>query len=159
MPRYVLDTNVYIRATLDEEWAQALEAFTLTSAPWLWLHSVVALELLAGAANPALERRTRESFILPFERRKRVITPSHGAYTRAGAALAQLVRERRVTPGPGVTKSLVNDCLIAASARDQGFTLVTGNEKDFRLVRRILPLEFVRPWPEPTERPARDRRR
>ena len=159
MPRYVLDTNVYIRATRDEEWAQALEAFILTSTPWLWLHSVVALELLAGATSPALERRTRESFILPFERRDRVITPSHGAHTRAGAALARLVRERKVTPGPGVTKSLVNDCLIAASARDNGFVLVTENEKDFRLVRPILPLEFVRPWPEAVEHAARDRRR
>jgi hypothetical protein len=54
---------------------------------------------------------------------------------------------RKVSPGKGITKSLVNDCIIAASARDYGFVLVTDNQKDFALVQNSLPLAFVPPWP------------
>ena len=150
MPRYVLDTNVYIRATRDDVWSKALERFMRSHTHELYLHSVVALEVLAGATSPDLERRTHERFILPFERRARVFTPSHGAWTSAAAALARLVRERKVSPGSGITKSLVNDCLIAASARDHGFVLVTENVKDFELLRDMLPIDFVPPWPDTT---------
>ena len=149
MPKYVIDTNLYVRATRDDEWNQALESFVLASASEIYLHSVVALELLAGATDPGLARRTEERFIRPMERRGRVFTPSHGAWKRAAEALAQLVRDQNVSPGKGITKSLVNDCIIAASARDHGFVLVTDNEKDFALVRGSLPLEFVPPWPHP----------
>jgi predicted nucleic acid-binding protein len=149
VPRYVIDTNLYIRATREDGWSQALEAFVLTFTPDLYLHSVVALELLAGATDLDLERRTEERFIRPFERRGRVFTPSHGAWKRAAGALTQLVRDHKVSPDRGITKSLVNDCIIAASARDHGFVLVTDNRKDFELVADILPLEFVPPWPDP----------
>jgi predicted nucleic acid-binding protein len=149
MPRYVVDTNIYVRATRDEEWSNGLERFFSTFASELYLHSIVALEILAGATNPDLERRTQDRFIRPFERRGRVITPSHGACKRAGAALAQLVHERKASPGRGIKESLVNDCLIAASALDHGFILVTDNARDYGLVRDILPLVFVEPWPDP----------
>ena len=149
MPKYVVDTNLYARATRDDAWSQALETFFLTFTPEVYLHSVVALEILAGATSPNLQQRTEERFIRPFERRDRVLTPSHGAWKRAASALARLVRERKVSSERGVTKSLVNDCLIAASARDHGFVLVTDNTRDFAMVRRILPIEFVAPWPAP----------
>lgn len=149
MLKFVVDTNLYVRATRDDEWSQQLETFFLAFTPEIYLHSVIAFEILAGATQRDLEQQTQERFIAPFERRDRVFTPSHGAWKRAAAALAQLVRERKVSAGRGLTKSLVNDCLIAASARDHGFVLVTDNTKDFELVRTILPIEFVRPWPAP----------
>jgi predicted nucleic acid-binding protein len=147
VPRYVLDTNLYVRATRDADWNEALERFVLACTPEIYLHSVVALELLAGATGAALARKTEERFIRPFERRGRVFTPSHAAWKRAAGALARLVGERKVSPGTGITKSLVNDCIIAASAQDHGFVLVTDNQKDFALIQRALPLEFVPPWP------------
>lgn len=147
MRRYVLDTNVYIRATRDAAWSRALEAFTAAAAPGLYLHSVVALELLAGAVAPGLERRTRRALLAPYERRGRVLTPSHGAWTRAGAAVARLVRDRRRSAGAGISRSFLNDCLIAASARDHGFVLVTGNLADFRALSDLLPVACEAPWP------------
>jgi predicted nucleic acid-binding protein len=149
MPRYVVDANLYIRATRDDEWSQALETFFLAFTPEIYLHSVVALEILAGATSPDLEKRTEERFIRPLERRERVFTPSHGAWKRAAAALARLVRERKVSP-EGIKKSLVNDCLIAASARENGFVLVTDNLKDFELIGSVLKVELVPPWPDPS---------
>jgi predicted nucleic acid-binding protein len=148
LPRYVIDTNLYIRSTRDAESNRGLERFVVTFAPQIYLHSVVALEILAGATTPDLERRTQELFIRPLERRDRVFTPSHAAWKRAAAAIAKLVRERKVSPGMGIRRSLVNDCLIAAAARDFGYVLITDNAKDFDLISRILPMEFVPPWPD-----------
>jgi predicted nucleic acid-binding protein len=146
VPKYVLDTNLYVRATRDDGWNRALEGFLLAFTPEIHLHSVVAMEVLASATSPELEERTQERFIRPLERRDRVITPSHGAWKRAAVALARLLRERKVSPN-GIRRSLINDLLIAASARDHGFVLVTDNGRDFELVEDILPVEFVPPWP------------
>ena len=145
---YVVDTNLYIRATRNDDWSRELESFFIAFTPWVALHSVVALEVLAGAHDRDLERRTQARFIEPFERRGRVITPGHGAYVRAAGAIARLVRDKRIRPD-GMKRSFVNDCLIAASARERGFTLVTDNLADFRLIGRVLPVRVVPPWPDP----------
>ncbi len=149
MPRYVVDTNVYIHATRDEQWASELTLFLLAFRPSVYLHSVVAMELLVGAIKLEHAKRVQEAFIQPFERRKRVFTPTHATWKRAAGALVQLVREHRISPDAGIRRSLVNDCLIAASARDHGFTLVTENSRDFALLNEYLPLQFVAPWPTP----------
>ncbi|MGH7467575.1 MAG: type II toxin-antitoxin system VapC family toxin [Longimicrobiales bacterium] len=67
MPKYVLDTNLYIRATRDDDWNRQLAAFVTTFTPEIHLHSVVAFELLAGALTSALRRRTQRHFIEPFD--------------------------------------------------------------------------------------------
>ncbi len=146
MPKYVVDTNLYIQATRNDIARQALETFFVAFTPEVYLHSVVALELLAGAIAPELEQRTAERFVRPFERRERVITPTHGAWKLAAAAVMQLIRARRVSPN-GIKTSFVHDCLIAASAREHGFVLVTDNVRDFELIHSVLPADFVPPWP------------
>ena len=47
------------------------------------------------------------------------------------------------------SRSFLNDYLIAASAHDQGFVLVTRNLTDFALIGRVeRGLRYVPPWPE-----------
>ena len=94
MTRYVIDTNLYIRATRDNASRVELERFVLAFAPELYLHAVVGLELLTGATSPDLESRTRANILTPFETRGRVITPTYTAWTRAGAALATAARKK-----------------------------------------------------------------
>jgi len=147
MPKYILDTGLYIRATREDPWNQALEEFAWNFAPFIYLHSTVAHELLAGALSTVLERRTQEQFISPFETTRRVITPTHRTWRQAGLVVAQLVRTRQLSPN-GVTRSFPNDCLIAASAREQGMTVITENERDFRLISTVLPVRFCPPWPQ-----------
>jgi len=61
--------------------------------------------------------------------------------------MARLVEGGYVSPG-GFSRSFLNDCLIAASAREQGFFLVTRNVKDFELIERVEPgLAYAPPWP------------
>jgi predicted nucleic acid-binding protein len=144
--KYVLDSNIYISATRDDAWNDELEAFMWSSTPFVYLHSVVAGELLTGAVSPDLERRTYSEFIAPLEETDRVITPAHGAWKRAGSIIATLIRTKRLR-ADGVPKSFFNDCLIAASARDHGCTVITRNIKDFELIRTVEPVNFVEPWP------------
>jgi predicted nucleic acid-binding protein len=150
VPKYVIDTNLYIRATRGEESNQALDAFMAAFAPEVFMHSIVALELLSGAMDPSLERRTLAHFIQPLERRGRVFTPSHNVYKRAGAAIAQLLREKKMSPN-GIRRSFLNDCLLAASAREHGFVLITDNPKDFALLDGIRPMKITPAWPNPAD--------
>lgn len=147
MRPYVLDTNIYIRSVRSEAGAHALEAFSSAFAPALYLHAVVAMELLAGATSASLRRKTESSFIRPFERRRRVFAPGLAAWKRAGEIVAELIGARKLSPS-GVSRSFVNDCLLAASAREHGFVLVTENTRDFQLIATVSPFEFVAPWPE-----------
>lgn len=147
MPKYVLDTHLYIEATRSGGGNRALAAFYTRHTPSVWLHSVVASELLAGAIDRRLERRTRSSFLEPLERVGRVLTPSHGSWKRAGGILAELVRRREVSLG-GFGRSFFNDCVMAASAREDGFVLITANARDFARIAAVEPLEWEEPWPE-----------
>ncbi len=145
--KYVLDTNLYIEASRSDEAADALNAFQQRSLPQIHLHSVVAQELLAGAVQPDVERRLLARLVKPFEAVGRVITPTHGTWKRAGQIVARLRRERRLSAG-GLARSFTNDCLLAASARQHGFVLVTRNVGDFELIRSVETLEVAAPWPE-----------
>lgn len=146
MPKYVLDTHLYIEATRSPERNRELVAFYTRHTPRAYLHSVVAAELLAGAVRPELEQRTRASLLAPLEGVGRVLVPSHESWKRAGAILAALVRQGHVPPG-AFGRSFFNDCVIAASAREHGFVLVTGNRADFQRIALVEPLEVVEPWP------------
>lgn len=147
MTVYVLDTNLYIEATRSPERNRDLVAFFTRHTPRVYLHSVVAGELMAGAVAEGLERRTRGAFLEPLEAVGRVFTPSHAAWKRAGAIVAELVRTGALSPG-GFRRSFFGDCLIAASAREHGFVLVTTNTADFARIATVEPVAFTGPWPD-----------
>ncbi len=50
MRKYVVDTNLYLEATGDDNVADELKRFHAGFLPYIHLHSVVAHELLAGDA-------------------------------------------------------------------------------------------------------------
>src|SRR6185369_33320 len=96
-------------------------------APFLHLSAVVAQELRAGVA-PHAGSRFEAAMFGPFERRERVITPSYAAWIDTGRVLAELVAPSQWR---SVTRSFVNDVLLAMSCREAGAILVTGNTRDF----------------------------
>lgn len=147
MTKYVLDTNLYINATRNQDGNTELEEFFWDATPSVYLHSVVAAELLAGAIDPAQERRIQRAYLTDLEAAGRVVTPSHRAWKRAGAIITQLVRARKLSPN-GIPRSFLNDCVIAASAREHGFTLITANTRDFDLIRSVESVSVVPSWPE-----------
>jgi predicted nucleic acid-binding protein len=146
--RFVIDTNLYIEAITNDAGNAALAAFQRRFAPFLFQHSTVAQEILAGAGDEADYREYHADWVAPFEDLGRVITPGHSSWLRAALIIARLVDAGLLSPG-GFTRGFLDDCLIAASAREHGFTLVTRNTKDFALIRRVEPqLQYAPPWPE-----------
>jgi predicted nucleic acid-binding protein len=144
--QYVLDSNLYIEADRDESAAEEMDRFLMRFLPSVHLHGVVAQELLAGAIDERREKLVHDSLIEPFERRGRVVAPSFGAWKRAGGIISRLVQQKRLSPG-GFNRSFMNDCVLAASCRESGLTLVTRNVKDFNLIRKVESVEVVGPWP------------
>jgi len=145
--RYVLDTNLYIEAGRDRDWAEELARFVSAHLPLIHLHAVVAQELLAGALDAGKARLVERGLVRPFEKRGRVLTPSFGTWKRAGSIMARLVHTKKMSPG-GFGRSFVNDCLLGASCREEGLTLITRNTRDFELIRGVEEFELAAPWPE-----------
>ena len=146
MKKYVLDTNLYIAAGRDRAAAAALEAFYVAHLPATYLHAIVAQELLAGTLKPGQRREVRDGYLRPFERRRRVVVPSYEAWARSGELVALLIQRRVLSVG-GVSRSFLNDALLAASCRMEGVTLVTANVADFERLRLVETFDFVPPWP------------
>jgi predicted nucleic acid-binding protein len=144
--KYVLDTNLYVKAFRSQEGARELERYFTDFAPNTYLSSVVLHELLVGASTPSKVRQIREDLLGPLTRAGRVITPSHSAWDKAGSSIAAMARQES-RELRSVPKSLVNDFLLAASCRESGATLVTDNPADFKLIRKYLRHEHVEPWP------------
>jgi len=147
VPAFVVDTNLYITAIRSAAANQELARFQRRFAPFLFQHSAVAGEILSGARDEAGYQDFHEDWIQPFESLGRIITPTHAAWSRAALILVRLVQSGARSPG-GFTRGFLNDCLIAASARETGFTLVTADDADFSLIRTVEPrFQFTAPWP------------
>ncbi len=145
--KYALDTNLLVRAFRSDEDYEQARRFHATFSPFLYLSAVVVQELRAGA-RPSELRALSTSVFAPFERRGRVFTPSYEAWKRAGATLAELVEQEGLELR-SVSRSFVNDVVLAASCREAGIVLVTANLRDFTRIARVAPFDFVAPWPRP----------
>jgi predicted nucleic acid-binding protein len=143
--KFVLDTNCYVDASRSEADAARFADFCTRTAPWLYLSTVVAAELRAGAGS-AEDRRTLERRVLsPYIRRGRLVNPSPVAWE---ATLSTLV-ERHGLVLRDVPRSFIFDILIAWSCREIGAVLVSRNTKDMSRIARIFAFDFVAPYPAP----------
>jgi predicted nucleic acid-binding protein len=131
--RVVLDTNLYI------DWLNTGARESLMVGPGFvrYLSAVVVLELRVGArtrsARQAVDKLTRA-----YQAGGRLVAPSSGAFDRAGSLLRQLKLAGREIR----SASLVNDVLIAATARLIGATVVTANTSDFEAIRAVETFEI-----------------
>lgn len=146
MKKYVLDTNLYIRAFRSREGADALQQYLLTFTPNTYLSSIVLHEVLVGANTPAKAREIEDRIAEPLRRVGRVITPSHDAWRLAGTAISQFAKKEK-RELRSIPKSLVNDFLLAASCRENGATLLTENSTDFERISKYVAMQFEPPWP------------
>ena len=149
MRKYVLDANCYIDASRDAEALTQLTRFSSWSAPGLFLSSVVASELRAGAPSSKDRRKLEEDILGPFVRRGRVVTPSVAAWDALGLTLATL-REKEGLQLAQVPRSFAFDILLAYSCRQIGAVLVTGNALDMERIRRAFAFEHMAPYPDRT---------
>lgn len=147
MAKFVVDTNIFIHAIRDDTARRELSAWQRRMAPYIYQHAVVVSEILVGARSRDVLDRWHERWVAPAERLSRVIAPSYSTWTRATRIIVRLVESGRLGVGR-LKPGFFNDCLLAASARDHGYTIVTNNLGDFALIARIEPkVEVVPPFP------------
>lgn len=129
MRRLVIDTNIYI------DWLNAGRHEDILFQPDTIKHlsAVVLMELRAGAFTSS-DRRLVQRVEAAFEKAERILTPSRRVFAEAGDALRRI--QERGTRIEG-SHSIVNDVLIALSARSIGATVVTQNERDFRTIQAV----------------------
>ena len=140
MAKHLIDTDLYIDLIQSGITLPLIREIYDKDTPGIYFSSVVAQELLAGARSPAARRRV-EILYRPFERVGRVVTPSHSQWKDAGGILAKVLDDR-----PNLkTKlpALVNDCLLALSARSLGASLYTRNRDDFILLQSVRSFSLV----------------
>ena len=77
-----------------------------------------------------------------FDKAGRILVPSRVVFSEAGDALRRLQAARgfRIE----THHSIVNDVLIALSARSIGATVVTQNERDYRAIQSVRPFQSAR---------------
>jgi predicted nucleic acid-binding protein len=141
---FVFDTNVAIQAARNRDERERFNSFLRARRGQVWLHATVWLELQVGARHDN-ERAALDSFVEAFLDTERVLVPSHDAWRNAGRVLARLAEDH----GVDVRRSSIHhDAIIAASARERSFTIVTNNLADFQLIAPYLSkLAFVGPYP------------
>lgn len=131
--RILLDTNVYLFALRSAAGATFFERQFQPLVFRTYLSSVVVEELYAGALDRGAVRLV-ELHVGALERVGRVVTPTFEDWKEAGKLVAQITRRE---PGRKPTvQRMLNDILLALSARRLGADLFTFDRDDFELIRR-----------------------
>jgi predicted nucleic acid-binding protein len=126
--RVLLDTNLYI------DWLNkgARESILLGPGFVRYLSAVVVLELRVGAGSRSA-RHAVDQLVRAYQAGGRLVAPPPEAFDRAGSLLRKLKLAGREVRAA----SLVNDVLIASTARFLGATVVTANKTDFEAIRAL----------------------
>jgi predicted nucleic acid-binding protein len=144
--KFILDSNCFIAASrgLDKG---AFERFVQAAAPGLYLSTVVAAELRAGASGRREVRLLENAVLRPYYKRGRVANPSTSAWEALGKTLARLAKEEGV-PLRSIPKSFVFDILIAYSCRELGAILISSNQRDMQRIQQVFSFQLIPPYPD-----------
>lgn len=132
MNRLLFDTNVLV------DWINRgdHEEVVLRPGSIRVLSSVVEMELRAGLRTRR-DRLAVDGLTRAYAKAARIVCPTPRVFAEAGGLLSKLARQgmeaRRA--------SLVNDVLIALSARSVGATVVT-RDADFQAIRAVAPFRL-----------------
>jgi len=130
--KVVLDTNLYIGWLNDGLHGRLMLGLGLVR----YLSAIVQMELRIGAtvlrARRAVDRLARS-----YRASGRVVAPDADVFDQAGGTLQRLRGAGREIR----RASLVNDVLIAHSARSLGATVVTA-DRDFEAIRSMLDFKL-----------------
>jgi predicted nucleic acid-binding protein len=130
---------VYINAIRSQAYYEAILPRFAHSLSTTYFCAVVAQELKAGCRTSHAHERV-ESFVAPFRRVGRLVTPTFADWEETGVLLARLLQERSDLKDK--LPSLVNDILIALCGRRIGAVVYTANEDDFALIRLYKRFRF-----------------
>jgi predicted nucleic acid-binding protein len=149
--KFILDTNCFVDASRVDAEAAELADFCAWAAPGLYLSSVVAAELRAGAGSLKNRRALERHVLSPYIRRGRLVNPQPAAWEALGTTLARLAEDDGLVLRD-VRRSFVLDILIARSCREIGAVLVSRNVGDLSRIAKVFAFDFVAPYPLPSHR-------
>jgi len=137
--KLLLDTNVWIAFFRNpSRWDQFENRM---QHPLLLMSSIVALELRAGCVT-SREKKDLASFLTPFEKAGRLITPDYASFLEAGRVLAEFKRDGI---GAAHCRQILNDVLIAVTAVRAGAVVVTANGSDFLRIEKHTAVRWMQP--------------
>lgn len=146
MTRWVLDTNVYIRASRLSDARVAFDAFIADHLANLDFAATVWMELHIGARTPD-EHREVDELVAIVGGPSAVLVPSAEAFRQAGRVLASLAAKEGLEPGK-LRPSFHHDVVLACTVREHRRTLISHNAPDFsRIQRHLRGFRFVAPFP------------
>jgi predicted nucleic acid-binding protein len=141
MAGVIFDTSVYVTALRLGDlapFAARRRARNGASAP-VWLSAVVLEELYAGANDRAAQKLCAQ-LERDFDKNNRLLTPNRADWVTGGQTLARIGAKHGYEQ-IGRAR-LTNDALIAMSAARHGFTILTKNAADFRLIAEFRPFQW-----------------
>ena len=138
--KYIIDSDLYIELIRTGQYHDIIAEIYSRGTPNIYFSSVVAHELLSGVINET-GRKSVEAVLMPFEKIGRIVTPGYTVWKEAGYILSKLRSEK-----PHLKSKLpqmINDALIAMSARSIGATVVTLNSSDFEAIKAVRNFLYV----------------
>ena len=131
--KVICDTSIYI-PFINRGIAHPA-VFNETSAPLLYMSSVVISELYAGA-HDSRSIKILDKLYHTFQGVGRLIAPSDDDWRQTGGIIAK--SGKKYGYDATYLSRLQNDILIAGSARRIGAFVLTNNEKDFVRIREFM---------------------
>jgi predicted nucleic acid-binding protein len=133
-PKAILDTSFLVEHFRKETVQEVF--LNLTRYYHIAFSAVVIMELLAGAYDPK-ERKLLDQIARNFT----VISVTERQWYMCGEIMMKLRKNSKIDWER--VKGLLADILIAVSVRDSGATLITKNEKDFKLIKEVFDFKYL----------------
>jgi len=138
--KYLIDSDLYIALLRSGRYHDIIADIYARETPNIFFSSVVAQELFSGVVNE-IGRKNVESIVTPFEKTGRIVTPGYAVWKETGHVLSRLRAEK-----PQLRSKLshmINDTLIALSAKSIGASVVTLNSSDFKAIKSVVNYSYI----------------
>ncbi|MBI4691608.1 MAG: type II toxin-antitoxin system VapC family toxin [Nitrospirae bacterium] len=140
MTKYIIDSDLYIELIRTGRYHNIIAEIYIRETPNIYFSSVVAHELLSGVIKET-GRKNVEAVLIPFEKAGRVVTPGYTVWKETGYILSKLRSEKPHLKSK--IPHMINDALIAMSARSIGATVVTLNSSDFDAIKSVRNFSYI----------------
>lgn len=135
--KVILDTSVYIPFINKGVSHPALELGE--GSPLYYMSAVVMEELYAGACDDT-SIKLLDKLYKTFDDARRMVVPDAADWQKAGRVVARLGQKYGFEEI--FLSKIINDILIALSARKIGAVVVTHNMKDFTRIREFMDFKI-----------------
>jgi predicted nucleic acid-binding protein len=138
--KYIIDSDLYIELLRTGQYHDIIAEIYTRETPNIYFSSVVVQELLSGVISE-IGRKNVEAVVSPFEKSGRIVTPGYADWKETGNILSKLCAERPELKSK--LSQMINDTLIAMSAKSIGATVVTLNSVDFEAIKSVRNFSYI----------------